>query len=485
MKLLMALWLWFDERTGISRLIGPFLIHPVPPETATVKIGWMYVFGVATLTCFIVQVVTGIALATLYVPSTADAYASLQFITDQAAFGSVLRGIHYWGASAMVLFIGIHMIRVFLTGSFKFPREVNWLTGVVLLLFTVAMAFTGQLLRWDQNGVWSLFIAAEQAGRFPVLGNWIGQFILGGKTVGASTLSRFFAYHVFFFPAVLFATVGFHLYLVLHNGVSELPRAGPPIPKERYRAWYHDFMEREGVPYFPEAAWHEIAFAVLLVIVIVALAAVIGPPHLDNPPNPANVNAYPRPDWYLLWYFALLAFLRPSAESWVIILAPLLAFLLLFLIPFLSPSNERRLVRRPWAPAAVIILVIMIGSLWKFGVTAPWSPNFNAQPLTAAQIGTSSGPVASGAQLFYDKGCEFCHTVDGSGGRRGPDLTHVADRLSAGEITEIIANGPGNMPAYVNTLSPTDMESIVAFLEAQGGQPPQASPATTLAPAGH
>lgn len=469
MKLLKDIWDWIEDRTGISKLVSPFLFHPVPIDTVSLKRGWIYLFGIATLTSFILQVVTGIALATLYVPSTANAYDSLKFITDQATLGSVLRGVHYWGASAMVLFIGIHMIRVFLTGSFKFPREVNWLTGVVLLILTITMAFTGQLLRWDQNGVWSLFIAVEQAGRVPVIGTWLGRFILGGDTVGASTLSRFFAYHVFFIPALIFGTVGFHLYLVIHNGISELPRADHPVDKKTYREWYKQLVERNGRPYFPDAAWHEIAFGVLLICCVILLAIFAGPPKLGTPPNPADVNAYPRPDWYLLWYYGLLALLRPAFEDYVIVLLPLFGFLLLFLIPFLSHTGQRSPRRRPWAPAVVVGLVVMIGALWRFGEVAPWSPNFTTSRLTTQQIGASSGPVFDGGRLFYDKGCQFCHTVDGQGGIRGPDLTHIADRLSAGEITAIIANGPGNMPAYVNNLTPDEMNSIVAFLESKRG----------------
>ena len=467
MRLLTAIWEWFNDRTGIWKLISPFLVHPVPPETIGLKAGWMYLFGIATLTAFTVQVVTGIALATLYVPSTANAYDSLKFITDQATLGSVLRGMHFWGASAMVLFVGIHMIRVFLTGSFKFPREMNWVSGVGLLILTMLMAFTGQLLRWDQNGVWSLFIAAAQAAHVPLLGDWLARFILGGETVGASTLNRFFAFHVFFIPALIFGSIGFHLYLVLHNGISEPPSAARPVDKRSYRTWYQQMIEREGRPYFPEAAWREIGFALLLVCAIVLLAALAGPPHLDNPPNPANVNAYPRPDWYLLWYYALLALLRPDFEPYFIVLAPLLGFLALFLVPFVSHSGQRSPLRRPWAPAIVLVAVLAIGALWRYGAVAPWSPNFAALPLTPEQSGAATGVVAEGASLFYAKGCEFCHTVDGQGGIRGPNLTQVANRMSAGEITAMIADGTSNMPSYVSTLSPEEMQSIVAFLESQ------------------
>src|SRR5438105_1974363 len=136
MKVLRGIWTWIDDRTGIGGLVGPILAHPVPPGT-----GWAYVFGSATLFSFIVQVVTGIALSTAYISSTSNAYDSLQFITHDAPFGNLLRGMHYWGASAMVLLIGIHMVRTFLMGSYKFPREMNWLTGAGLLLFTLGMAF--------------------------------------------------------------------------------------------------------------------------------------------------------------------------------------------------------------------------------------------------------------------------------------------------------------------------------------------------------
>ncbi len=449
---------WLDDRSGLLTATRQALEHPVPPRT-----GWWYVFGSATFIAFVLQVVTGIALATVYVPSSGQAYDSLRFISEQALLGRFLRGMHYFGASAMVLLIGIHVSRTYLMAAYKFPRELNWITGAVLLLLTLALAFTGQLLRWDQNAVWSVIVGAAQAGRMPVLGHGIARFILAGDTIGGATLSRFFAFHVFFIPAIVFGFVGLHLALVLKHGISERPRAGEPVDPATYRERYSKLLSHEGVPFWPDAAWRDVVFGAAVVATIVLLALIVGPPALGHPPDPSILEAYPRPDWYFLWYFALLALVPNNLESAVIVLGPLVFGAFLLLVPLFN-KGERSVRRRPWAALLVVFIWTSIGVFWFAGERADWSPDFSAQPLPAAVVGILPPDAADGANLFHAKGCEFCHAIGGYGGKRGPELSDVAGRMTRDQIVGRITNGGPNMPAYARSLTPAEVQALAAFL---------------------
>jgi len=462
MKLLRAIGRWLEDRTGLARTIGPLAEHPVPPDAK-----WFYVLGSSTLVAFLIQLVTGAALAAFYVPSTSQAYETLRFITDHAVLGRVIRGMHFFGASAMIALMAAHFIRVYLSASYKYPRELSWISGSVMILLVLGMGFTGQLLRWDQNAVWSVVVGVEQAGRGPFIGDLIGRIILGGSNLGADTLSRFYSLHVFVLPGILIAVLSFHLYLVLRNGVSEPPRAGRPVDPATYRSWYESMLDKRGVPFWPNAMWRDMTFALLVVAAVVGLAWLIGPPALDKPPDPTLINAHPRPDWYFLFYFALLALMPHGLENYVIILGPILVGVMLILLPLLAPYGERSLRRRPWAAVIVVGGLTILGALTMAGKNAHWSPLFDAKPLSGSVVATKDPTIQEGAKLFHDRACIYCHRISGQGGRRGPDLSHVGKLLTEDQLTIRILNGGYNMPAYGSILTPGELEALLAFLESR------------------
>jgi ubiquinol-cytochrome c reductase cytochrome b subunit len=464
MSMLKKMGAWLDDRLGYSENILPLIKHLAPPRAK-----WTYVFGSASLFCLILQVVTGIGLSLLYQPSSSLAFQSLNFITNEAAFGKILRGIHFFGASGMVLMVGIHMIRVYIYAAYKYPREMSWVSGVVLLFLTIAMGFTGQLLRWDSNGVWSSVVAAEQMGRMPFIGKYVARLLLGGDTIGGHTLSRFYSYHVFILPAMIFVLVGLHLYLVFRNGISEPPKPGRQVDPKTYKAWYKNMLKEKGVPFWPDAAWRDTLFGAAVVIAIVLLAALIGPPLLNAPPNPAYIHTTPAPDWYMIPFFSLFALMPPAIESWVIFLAPPLIILLMLALPFLSNKGERSPVKRPWAVFGVICVAIFMTCLLVIGYKAPWSPVFDAKPLPLAAIhgNTSDSTIQKGTHLFYMKGCEYCHQINGYGGFKGPNLTYIGNRLDLSLIKIRIVNGGPDMPSFGGVLSKEDLDALAFFLSEQ------------------
>ena len=202
----------------------PMMRHPIPREAAG-PMGWWYVFGSASLTLLLVQILTGIGLALVYVPAADKAYDSLLYLDYEQPLGWFLRALHYYAGSGMVVMVLVHMTQVFLHGAYKYPRELTWVVGVFLLLCTLGMFFTGQVLRWDPDAYWGLAVGGSMAGRVPVVGPWVVRLLLGGPVIGGDSLSRFFALHVFVIPGALLLFLAVHLWLVLKRGIS-----APPVP---------------------------------------------------------------------------------------------------------------------------------------------------------------------------------------------------------------------------------------------------------------
>src|SRR3977135_1145589 len=268
MRLIKQMGDWFDERLGLARPIRETMQHPIPRDTAS----WFYVFGSAAMTVFGLQLVTGILLAIIYVPSAGEAWNSLQILNTQVTLGWFIRALHGWGSNFMLAIVLIHMVQVFLFGAYKFPRELTWIVGILLLLMTLGMAFTGQVLRFDEDAYWGLGIGASIASRVPVLGPWLVKLLLGGPIIAGATLSRFFTLHVFVIPGLLIAFVGLHLLLVLKLGINEWPMPGRIVRRATYMREYHELTQKDGAPFVPYAVWKDIFFSGFILLCIAACA---------------------------------------------------------------------------------------------------------------------------------------------------------------------------------------------------------------------
>jgi quinol-cytochrome oxidoreductase complex cytochrome b subunit len=208
---------WFDERVGWRGIWQAIFLRKIP------KVNWFFTLGSASLFVALTQGITGILLTLYYVPTPDHAYDSVQYITTQVAGGWFIRGLHHWGASAMVVLVFLHMLRVIFYGAYKFPRELTWLTGVVLLIVTIGFGFTGYLLPWDQKAFWATIVGTRIAGTPPIIGDWILAVVRGGEELSAITLARFFGVHVWVLPTVLISLILVHLYLVIRLGISAIP----------------------------------------------------------------------------------------------------------------------------------------------------------------------------------------------------------------------------------------------------------------------
>jgi ubiquinol-cytochrome c reductase cytochrome b subunit len=468
MSRLRTIGAWFEARLCLRESLWPMLTHPIP-KTAAGPMGWWYVFGSASLTLFLIQIVTGIGLALVFVPSADQAYESLLFLNYEQPFGWFLRALHYYAGSGMVVLLLVHMTQVFLHGAYKYPRELTWVIGVFLFLFTMGMFFSGQILRWDPDAYWGLAVGGSMAGRVPVAGPRIVSLLLGGAVIGGNALSRFFALHVFVIPALLLSFLAIHLWLVIKKGISAAPVPGQIVNPKTYDAEYHRELE-SGVPFLGDAIRKDILFSALAVVVVVSLAAVLGPKGPTAPPDPTLGGANPRPEWPFLWLFGLLSLSPPEAETFIMLVFPVILILALFAVPFISNRGERAPSRRPVAVLAVVVIFVALSTLTYQGATAPWSPQMSAwssEPIPEEMVRDRPPRQLQGAVVFQNKDCRNCHALNGIGGKRGPDLTLVGARLTPDQLIDQVSNGTpggGNMPAYGAQISPNEMTTLVDFL---------------------
>jgi len=476
---------WVEHRLGLIKPLSEAAAHPTPSSNAS----WMYVFGSAATVLLIMQVVTGILLALVYSPSASGAWDSLQFLNHKIALGWYLRALHGWGSDFMIAIVLIHMVQVFLFGAFKFPRELTWIVGVLLLLLTLGMAFTGQVMRFDQDAYWGLGIGASILSRVPLIGAPLVHVMLGGPIIGGATLLRFFTLHVFVIPGLLLLGAGVHIWMTLLHGVSEWPMPGRLVSKATYEREYHEISEKAGMPFVPDAAWKDAVFAAAIMFSVMACAFFFGPFGPSGQPDPTIIQTVPKPDFAFLWIYAVLAFLPASIETPVMLIVPLLVIVGMLLLPLLASEGERHWARRPVAVLMVSVIAVVLGIFTHLGTYTPWSPLMDAwtsEPVPPRYLHDRTPLERQGALVLQSKQCRNCHSLEGAGGQRGPALDSVASRLTEDQMIRQVLQGGGNMPAYGNALNPSETKALVAFLMTLRGNdlPPAIDASRDLAGAG-
>jgi ubiquinol-cytochrome c reductase cytochrome b subunit len=460
----LSVYQWFENRLGLGKPVIEAMEHEVPQSTAS----WFYVFGSAATVLLVLQVVTGILLGLVYSPSAGQAWASLEFLDHTVKLGWFLRALHGWGSDFMIAIVLIHMAQVFLFGAYKFPRELTWMVGVLMLLLTLGMAFTGQVLRFDQDSYWGLGIGASIVSRVPILGGPLVNLMLGGPIIAGPTLTRFFALHVFIIPGMLLAFTGVHLWMVLRLGINDWPMPGRLVSKKTYTLDYHKLTKETGIAFVPDAAWKDAVFAAAILLSVMACALYFGPFGPTGQPDPTIIQTAPKPDFAFLWIYAVLAYLPPSLETPVLFIAPVIGIGAMLLLPLLSPEGEKHWSRRPVAVLMVAVIGVTLGIFTHLGTYTPWSPIMDAwtsDVIPTTYLHDRSPLERQGAILLQNKQCRNCHSVGGAGGLRGPALDGVATRLTEDQMIRQVLQGGGNMPAYGNALSPSETTALVGFLK--------------------
>ena len=511
---------WLDHRTGLRAIRHVLLDEPIPPGT-----GWWFTFGSLLLFGLTIQVVTGTLLALFYAPTPDHAWDSVRYITTSVRGGHILRGLHHWGASLVVVTAVIHLIRVVIFGSYRAPRETNWVVGLILLQVILAFGLTGYLLPWDQRAYWATVVTINISKLTPFAGEFVAGLLRGGPDIGALTLTRWYGVHVLVLPPVLFGLTALHLYLMRRHGISGPIKARAGEPR----------------PFFPYQATRDLTMAIVAGILLAVLAWK-GAPALEAPADPTASDYIPRPEWYFLGLFQLLKYFPGRLEVVGAIVIPGAVMTLLALLPWIDRAKSRGLRDRLWLltglgglVAAVTTLTVLgamdtppaAGAAWNVreqagltlmqgstcsschsesgmaGVIDPvrvskprdWvashlldpqmiAPGLRDAPPTnehdnaaimAALARGRSGSVPSiaaeesAAIVLFNRNCLRCHFIGNVGGDEGPELDGIGSKLDEAKIVTQITSPlsvkpTGDMPAFEGKLTPDEIKTIASWL---------------------
>jgi len=488
---------WLDQRTGFVTLTKDFLTEDVPGGAS-----YWYAFGSATVFAMILQIVTGIFLTFYYSPSAATAWESTKYIIDKVPAGHLVLSLHYWGASAMIAFMAMHLLQVLLWGAYKKPRELQWVVGVILFILTLVLGLTGYLLPWDLNALLASKVAISIAGSVPFVGGATLNFLQDGASIGTLTINRFFGIHVWLTPAILVALVAAHLAIFRWNGP-----AGPPIDEA---------PKLKAGRFWPDQLFMDTAVSFAMFVVIFALA-VFSPAALDEKADPNNTAFVPYPAWYFMALFALLNIVGGVQNETLLQILDLVAtvivpgglVLVLILLPFIDRNPSRRLSRRPWVlglTAATMFGAISLSVIGQVNVqkqqvlhgvagpsvaqaaTPEMGPN-GAPPVekasdagTQVAAGGGSGNAAAGATVF-SANCAGCHGAAGAGQpgvfpplANNPYVTgdakaviHTVDYGLSGPVKVGDATYNGQMPAWKGNLTDAQIADVITYIRSTWG----------------
>lgn len=396
---------WLEHRTGLESAIKNFLYEDIPASS-----GWHQIIGSMAVFFFIVQVFTGGLLAFNYAPTPGDAYNSVKYIVTELTGGKLIRGLHHWGASMMLIIVVAHMLQVFLYGAYKKPREATWMLGVVLLLIILAFGLTGYLLPWDNRAYWGTVVTTQIAGQAPLAGPYLTRLLGGEGKVGNVTFSRFYALHTVLLPPLTMILIGIHVFLVRRHGVA--PAVGDTAPRRKF---------------FPEQVFKD-TVGVAIAFIILFIMAVVARVPLGKLADPTDTTYIPRPEWYFLFLFQTLKFFKGPLEAVGSVVLPGLAVLTLFLIPFIDRGPMVRLGKRTFAFSFAILGVIAWSGLTTAAVvTTPKVVEADeTQPAPAGiQAWQQLSPEElQGLAYFRTENCKACHPGADKRGI-GPDLTQM------------------------------------------------------------
>jgi ubiquinol-cytochrome c reductase cytochrome b subunit len=479
---------WLEQRTGLVSATEDFLTEDVPGGAS-----YWYVFGSATLFAMMLQIVTGIFLTFYYAPSSVTAWESTKYIYDHVPLGWFVLSLHYWGATAMIALLFMHMLQVLIWGAYKAPREIMWVVGVILLVVTLVLGLTGYLLPWDMNAYFASQVAINIASSVPIVGQATQQFLSGGPAMGTLTINRFFGLHVWAMPAILVLLAFAHLAIFRHNS-----SAGPPIDT--------DVKKLPQGRFWPNQMFMD-GLASFLVFILIVVLSIFSPPGLDQKADPLQ-RFTPYPAWYFLALYGLLRIagnipqaIVPIANLFATVIIPGGLVTLLILLPWIDRNPSRQLRNRPWLLGLTALSVVIAVGLSLYSqmaivkeqqemalgapgaVAAGPASQGGSGPAGAPAGGTQAvGGSQQGAKIFAAN-CASCHGAQGQGipGAFPPlagnpdlngDATKIVHTVLYGRTGPLSVKGTtynGTMPPWKGTLSNADVANVLTFVRGSWG----------------